>query len=253
MSRTKTIHPAALVAVAAIVAIAGCTSDEPNLLGAGVPSELEVATPVTEALTTSTARGHVVLHDEDTTYDENQVLYFGQSDTEASSMLVRYDFSALLDSVPAWLTISEDNIQFVRLNLYRLKYYAPEEEAKQTGYERNFEVYELAEPLDASLYPGPEPDYDALLIDELDSGANVFLNFSPATIAGWVETGHNGIIIREGPGSEVSGLLGYASVDMSSNGYQEIEREDDDTIVGPTISIAVSDSLVGGEQTEYFE
>ncbi|MBU0741906.1 hypothetical protein KKG45_12520 [bacterium] len=257
MNQSSRSAAAAALALAAALSLAGCTSDEANPVGAGVPVELQMNAPTTRVLHETTARGHVALEDEDVPYDENQVLYFGSSATASSSMLIRYDFSTLPDSVPDWLTISEDNIQYARMNLYRLKFYAPDlgggTVAEQEGYDKNYEVYNLIEPLDTSLYPGPEPDYDQLLIDATTSGANVFLNFNPATIVDWLENGHNGIIVREGPASDVAGLIGYGSMDMHGRGFQEIEREDDDTTIGPSITIAITDSLVGVDETTYFD
>ena len=259
-SRRQYAAAAPLLALVLALAIAGCTSDETNPVGAGVPGELQVGSPETVALFEMTDRGHVELTGEDTLYSENQVVYFGGSATESSAILARYDFSVLRDSVPEWMTLTEGDILAATLNLYRLNFYAAEdedeeEEETREGYDKNFEVYNLAGPLDVSLYPGPEPAYEELLIDQMSYGTNIYLDFNPATIIDWLENGHDGIIIREGPASDFAGLVGFASVDLDldGGGVFEIARSDTAITVGQAISVQIFATRGEGEDVQTFE
>jgi hypothetical protein len=255
MSRTRqTGRPAAAVALSAAVAlaIAGCTSDEANPVGAGVPDtlQLQVNDPETIVVAQATARGHVTLEDEDVPYDQNQVLYFGGADDDSSSILVRYDVSTLPDSLPEWSALSTETITRCQIKLYRLDFYAadlpepPEEEEKQEIYTKHYQVHRLSDPLDATLYPGPEPAYDDLLADQDISGAEPAIDLSVETVLDWVENGMNGAIIREGDDSR-PGLIGYASADIHGGGFGQMQQLGAGTTVGATLRIRAYDELWG--------
>jgi len=227
------------IALAVAVALAGCTSDEANPVGAGLDTDLQVTAPSTDILTLPVVKGHIGLTDDEVAFDQTGALYFGSSGPDSSSILAQYDFSALADTLPDGVVLDEDIIASVTLTLYRLQFYEPpeSEEEKQDEFDKNYRVHNLSEPLDTSVYPAAEPGIGSLIIDQDDSGAVVFLDLGPAVVIDWVENGHNGIIIREGEGS-AEGIIGYASVDMDDSAYGEIEREAEDTTVGPTLAIA---------------
>ncbi len=244
---------AVALALAATALLAGCTSDEPNPVGAGVPGELQINDPAPKVLFETAVRGLVSVEDEDVPYDENQVLYFGGSGLDSSSILVRYDLSTLStlpDSVPEWFELDDETIVFCKILLYRLKYYVPELPEstgdKQEEYNKHYKVHSLSEPLDTSLYPGPEPAFAALplLVDQFHSGAEPSLDVNPLTVLDWIENGTNGIIIREGDDS-ASGLIGYASSDIHGGGFQEMERETVGTTLGASLQITVYGELLG--------
>ncbi len=246
-SRRTTIMIAAFACVG-VIWIAGCTSEEPNPVGTGIPGDIEVAVPATKAIYEMVRAGHLKVTDEDVSYAANEVLYFGHSDTDSSSILLRYDLTTLPDSVPDWLELNDDTILGAELRLYRLKYYAPTlpdtSIDKDEEFDSHYRVYSLSEPLDVSLYPGLEPAFDALLIDQIDSGAEPSLDLNVGTVLDWMVEGSNGIIIREGIGS-ADGLIGFGSNNMNENAYGELERVEATTTIGITLAVTVYDELWG--------
>jgi len=246
--RYRRVALTATFALAIAVGLVGCTGDEANPVGAGIPTELQVNNPRTDILDLPVVTGHIGVTDEDVAFDQTGALYFGSSGQDSSSILVQYDFSALADSLPDGVVLDEDIIASVTLTLYRLQFYEPaaSEEEKLDEFDRNFRVYNLSEPLDTSVYPAAEPGIGSQLVDQDDSGAVIFLDLSPAAVIDWVENGHNGIIIREGVDS-AEGIIGYASVDMDDSAYGEIERESEDTTVGPTLGIEFYVEYVDGD------
>jgi hypothetical protein len=242
--RTVAVIPTC--AILCMIWLAGCTSNEPNPVGSGMPGELQVEGPNTQVIVETVVAGHVEILDEDVPYDQTGVLYFGHQGADSSSILLNYDFSALPDTFPEWFAYTTDNIFEVELRLYRLKYYTvdlPDTTSdKQGDNERRYRIHRLTDPLDASLYPGPEPAFDDLLADQFDSGAEPTIDLSSALVADWIANGMNGIIVREGDDS-FEGLVGYGSREMDDSAYGEIEQLDDDSTFGPVIQFRVYDEL----------
>lgn len=240
---------AALTTVLLIaLALAGCTSESPGPVGTGVPGDLEVSDPTTSRMFELSPAGHLALADDERAYDEAEVLLFGHDEEDSSSILVRYDLSSLPDSFPDWTQMDDETILSAKLTLYRLEAYTPddeeeEEEEKQGTNIRHYVVNALDEPLDTSLYPGPEPAYGALLADEFDSGQEPFIDLNVGTVIDWAENGSNGIIIREGDESH-PGLVGYASRDILEQAYGEIESLINvDSTLGISLKVVAFDTL----------
>jgi hypothetical protein len=222
----------------------GCTSDEANPVGATVPGEISLNPPITDVFTGYARSGVVAVVNQARHFDKSEVLYLGRQDGEASSILARYDFSTLPDSLFAGAVIDDQTITDVRLRLFRTLAYAEPD----TVYEdapapllpvnplKRFRVYSLAEPFDVAAYPGPEPATGALLATLEDQGNTIFIDLPVGSFLDWYENGQDGLLIGEGDGSE-PGLIGYASVDMSRLGYNEIDRVGAGTAVGPTITV----------------
>jgi hypothetical protein len=240
----------AIAACCVIAALAGCSSDEANPVGSALPGELHVNTPQTLIVETMAVSGRVAVRDETRSYDHNEVLYFGAEGADASSMLAHYDVSTLPDSLPEGAVLDETTVTGVKLRLFRTEAYAavPDSLLDEVhplvpqNPQKVFEIYTLAALLDAGLYPGPEPATAVQIASQTGSGASVFLDLPVAQFLSWVATGMNGLLIREGSGSQ-PGLVGYASVDMTSGGYQEIDRVGAGTAVGPTLTVSYVDDV----------
>lgn len=233
------------IALSAALLLAGCTSDEPGPVGTGIPGELDVGTPSTTRVTTLAPAGHVILVDQDVPFDQTGALYFGHDEEDSSSILVRYDLSSLPDSFPDWTQMDEETVVRAELRLLRLKFYAPDTTAADfdpDDYEHRYLVNALTEPLDTSLYPGPEPDYGPLFADETLTGQEPTIDLSVTTILDWAENGTNGIIIHEGEGS-TGRLLGFGSRDMEARSYGEIPQLSVGSTIGISLAVTVYDTL----------
>ncbi|MDO9695626.1 MAG: hypothetical protein Q7W56_12970 [Candidatus Latescibacteria bacterium] len=250
----------AAAACALLAVLAGCTSDVANPVGAGLPGELQLNTPQTLFVGAMSVSGQVAVKDESRSYDHNELLYFGVQGSEASSILARYDVTTLPDSLPAGSVLNETTVTSVKLRLFRTEAYAavPDSLLDEVhpllpqNPQKVFETYTLAAPLDAALYPGPEPATEAQIGSQTGSGASVFLDLPVAQFLSWVTAGMNGLLIREGSGSQ-PGLVGYAAVDMTSSGYQEIDRVGAGTTVGPVLTVAYRDAAAELDTAFVFE
>jgi len=235
----------AIACVWGLCGLGGCTSDEPGAVGAGIPSELDLDDPTVLKIRTLAINGSLTLSDPDKPFDQFEVLYFGHRGEEASSILARYDFSSLQDSVGQDVVINEANIKSVTLRLFRMKAYESTD-TTVAGIEKDFEIWTLSDTLDTSLYPGDEPAVEFLIADEHGVGSAIFIDLPETRFVDWWQNGHTGIMIKEGDGSD-EGLVGYASAELEL--YSQIDLEDDETVVGPTITVTFEDALDVGAQT----
>lgn len=228
-----------------IAVLAGCTSDEANPVGAGLPGQLQVNTPQTVFVGTLAVSGRVAVKDASLSYDHNELLYFGNQDADASAILAHYDLTTLPDSLPEGALLDETTVTSVKLRLFRTEAYAAVPDSLvdvvhplvPQNPQKVFETFTLAAPLDVALYPGPEPATAAQIGSQSGTGASVFLDLPVPQLLAWVASGMNGLLIREGGGSQ-PGLVGYASVDMTTSGYQEIDLVGAGTTVGPVLTVA---------------
>ncbi len=120
--------------------LAGCTSDEPGVVGADIPGELDLNDPTVVKVRTLADTGSLTLEDPEKPFDQFEVLYFGHLGDESSSMLARYDFSSLQDSVGQDVVINEANIESVTLRLFRMAAYEPTD-TTASAVVKEFEVW----------------------------------------------------------------------------------------------------------------
>lgn len=229
----------AAVALLAVVfqLVGGCTSDEPNPVGATIPPELDLEDPVAVTVRTFAQSGSVTLTDDDVPFDESEVLYLGAEGGVESSILLTYDLSAFMDSLGVDVPVNASTVQETQLTFYRLNAYAPED-TLTPEIELNIEMWALADTLDTSLYPGPEPATSAFLFDEFGTSAVTFVDFHDYIFLDWLEDGRADIMIRAGAGSD-PGLLGFASRDLQLN--TAMPQEWAGTKVGVTLQVTVDD------------
>jgi hypothetical protein len=154
---------------------------------------------------------------------------------------VRYDFSVFQGSEWDTVDFTIDNIRSVKLRLQGLKYYVslPLPNGEVGALLKRFVVNELVDPLDPSLYPGPEPAVGAQLCSVEDgSGQEIILPLPRADFLAWVVAGsHTGLRISEGDsaGSQ-AGIVGYASKEMTLPASL-LAPLDSGTVVGPNLLI----------------
>jgi hypothetical protein len=239
---------------------AGCTSDAPNGVGEGLTDIGLDSTLVPLTLWRPTSYGALDVTNGARPLDEDEVLYLGQDDGDASSILVTYDFSSLPNDVWTAEFLRADNITSVRLQLQMLTWYFPNHNADVPdtetlperywpGAQKYYDVHVLDAPFDTLSYPGPEPSHSPFLANaaqELEGASGpVFIDLSPEVVAGWLAAGDRvSLIVREGAGSE-PGLLGFASKEMSHGG-STLPTLRPDASLGPTLivdTVAYPDAL----------
>lgn len=238
-SRFATSATLTLVTTLVILAVVGgCTSDDPNPVGADLHESAidETLTPLTADVIVDFGVLDVI--DTDVPLDETEVLYFGISDTEESSILTTYDFTVLDHPDSAYLLpyLTPENIRRAEIRLYMLEWYTPwrggfapgdsgyaePDDKLWPGLYKNYDIHELIAPYDTLSYPGAEPAFQPWYVDsqeELESkDSPITIKCDPETVAGWLTARSEvSIIIRERPGSD-PGLLGFASKEMVHGG-----------------------------------
>lgn len=230
---------------------AGCTSDDPNGVGAGLTDIGLDSLLVAVTLTQPDHYGALEVTNEAEPLDEREVLYLGADGNDASSILVTFDFSKLPYDLWTEDLLREDNISSVLLQLQLLEWYSPnhgadplDEDSRPerywTGAQKNYDVHILAAPLDTLGYPGPEPAYSPSTVNLVQprepANGPIFVDLSKATVAGWLAARVPvSLIIREGAGSE-PGLLGIASKEMVHGG-STLPRLRPGASLGPTLII----------------
>ena len=238
-----------LVAVLAAAVLAGCTSDDVGPVGTGLPIDMELNPTVTDLVIDVDGYDGLVVTDDESPFDQNEVLYLGGRPDRASSILARYDFSSLMDSVlvrnegePIDLTLA--TIEDVTLRLFLMNSYSEtgEKGGSPDKAAKHYRIYSLTDTLDASLYPGPEPAFDeeSPLADSDETTDAVFIKLPKTDLLDWVENGQTGLIIRD-EGSPSDDLVGYASMELTH--YLEIALENENTLVGPTITVEFAPEL----------
>jgi hypothetical protein len=256
VKRPPCLVPLAAVALALALG-AGCTSDDPNGVGAGLPDVALDTTLVPLTIAATSSYGALELTNGDRPLDQCEVLYLGQDDGDASSILATFDFSKLPDDVWTADLLERDNIVSVQLELQMLTWYFRNHGADDPdtlparfwpGAQKHYDVYEVDAPFDTLSYPGPEPAYNPLSVSddpELESvNGPIYIDLSADAVAAWIAGRQRvSVVIREGIGSQ-PGLLGFASKEMAHGG-STLPAERPDISLGPTL-IVVTDSIPEG-------
>jgi len=215
----------ALAGVLTTLLVFGCTSDDPNVTGIGLLETSIDSVLISLEIPDVLTFGNLSRDESDQPFAEREVLYFGQQDSEQSALLVRYEFSGLPSEQYPDSLFSELYIQKIDLLLYMLEYYidfTDPSDPDSLRLQKTYQVHELADTLDVSLYPGPEPAYNPVFVNlnptELEPVGEIILPMSIPTYLQWYENGgHTGLIVRQGEtGQEVDGFVGFTSVDFDT-------------------------------------
>jgi hypothetical protein len=241
-----------LIALTFTLAV-GCTSDDPNVTGiglfeAGIDSVL-IPLEIQDILTF----GNLAQENAEQPFDKREVLYFGHQKSEQSAMLVRYGFSDLPSVDYPDSLFSELYIQRVDLLLYMLEHYVNftnPNDPDSLRLQKTYQVHELVDTLDVSLYPGSEPAFNPVFVNEnpnqLEPVGEVSLPMSVQTYLQWYQDGgHTGIIIRQGStGEEVDGFVGFTSVDFDTLAHsRELPLLGSGTLPFPILRITFNEDL----------
>lgn len=239
-----------LAALALALALgAGCTSDDPNRVGDGLTDIGLDSALVAVTLGVPSSYGALDVTNGARPLDEQEVLYLGADDGDASSILVTFDFSTLPDDLWTEDLLQLDNIETVQLRLQMLTWYFRNHGATSPdslpsrfwpGVRKMYKVYRLAAPVDTLSYPGPEPTFGFPVDVEPDelyaSNGPVYITLDREVAAGWIaEQQRVSLLIRESDASE-PGLQGFASKEMTHGGSTLPESYAADS-VGPTLVV----------------
>ena len=235
---------AVLIALAIAGALAaGCTSEDANPVGAMIEGPIEPADPLTIESRIFSEAGQIAVRDDSVSFDRRQLLYFGNRGGESSSFMAIYDFSSFQDTFWQDADFSESNVT-VSLRLFLLSWYSDllPEDAK--GLVKTYEILELADSLDVSLYPGPEPAAGQGLATATEaSGDLVQFQLPTSAFQRWLSGDHKGILVREALSTDPEeGLIGFASSDFDTlRNAGEIGLELTGTLVGPILKMEFAD------------
>lgn len=205
---------------ALLLTLAGCTSDDANTVGLDqVETEFEVVLEPL-ALEDITQYRPLPVKDEEVPLAEQELLYFGEQDGTASSVLLNFDFSDVYtEEYPATLW-TVDNIKNVRLLFILAESYASDDSLN--AIPKVYDLQRLMEPFDPDDFPGDAYEAtgsSALTNLELVAGRDVSLLVRELDFVNWVNSGvEQGFVLQEGDaGGIVSdpGLVGMASQEIA--------------------------------------
>ncbi|PID80596.1 hypothetical protein CSB20_06585 [bacterium DOLZORAL124_64_63] len=224
MSLTKKLRehphlpPLALLGLlaAGLLALAGCSSEDPNTVGlAQIETEFElVLEPL--SLESITTYQPLPVKDEEVPFDQQELLYFGEQDGTASSVLLNFDFSHIYTEDHPESLWTLENIKSVKLLFILAEHYASNDSLN--AIPKVYDFQRLTAPFDPADFPGGdyEPTGSSALVNlELVAGRDVVLPVRKLDFFNWLNMGgEQGFVLQEGDvGGLVSdpGLVGLAS------------------------------------------
>lgn len=238
--------PAILAAALAASLVIGCSSDDPNVVGVGIPGVTLDTAFVALDVHQVDHYGVLDVTDSALPLDEYETLYLGSDHQDASSIVFIYDFSRFPNSVWASQYLQASNFTRVSLQLSMLLWYEPlhglsadsTDSRPYLGSSKRYEVHQLDAPFDTLSFPGPEPAYQSQILNTdynvSYSDGPIQLDIPPQVAAGWLASGQRiGFIIREGAGSQ-AGLVGFSSKEMKHGG-STLPLEHSEHELGPTL------------------
>lgn len=272
MSSKQALRPSRLrtaaawtIALAWLVFMAGCTSEDPNLVGVGLGEVSIDESMLVFAAESLPSIGIFDIIEPAWPYEGSDVLYLGGTDRgDRSSILANYDFSVFDHPDSSYLLpfITVANVDSVEILLYMLTWYEPYRgfEAPAPGEDypylfkpwpgarKYYEVRALHEPFNVQAFPGPPPAPVGGILDMLNLSMDLAPNRGtirlPCQRAHFIdaiqERRHIGIKIRDGlgPGGETGdpGVLGFASKEMRYAG-STLPTLGAQTVLGPALRL----------------
>ncbi|MBU8870408.1 MAG: hypothetical protein KOO60_06015 [Gemmatimonadales bacterium] len=210
-----------------VIFFAACGSDDPNAVGVElVDAEIDALLELLDLEEPSEYRG-LSIKDPDIPLLGQEVLYLGQKGGDASSILLEYDLGQVLNETITLDLFTQENIETVNFRLLMLSAYDQGDSNAQGTFpwETWYELYHLDDPVDTSVFPGPDPSIDGLPnlnTNYILEDANlVYLPVPKEPLIDWITTGGtHTFLIKEGDEDPASGegLTGYSSMDMKHGG-----------------------------------
>lgn len=236
---------ALVLAVPTVLWLGGCSSDEPNRVGAGLV-DAEIDSVLVELPVNSVnAYGAVRVENGDLPLHRQQVLYMGSQGGVTSRILANYDFSDIYSDVYPASAFLPENIKTVKLSLHKLTHYKGSEVTGQP-VDHYYQVRQLSAPFDSLAfmgYPNPAPaSGERELSAKPDSAyqeSEPGVLMVAADFLDWLSAGQTiGLIIGFDAASD-SGLVGFGARELVR--YSEIESVGVGTIVAPNFIVEFND------------
>jgi len=210
----------------------GCTSDDPNPVGTGIPGDIDLNDLQVLRITGFGDWGSVVVPDPDKGLAGSEMLYLGDQNGYRSSILAWYAFR---DSIPDTYPVELDSIQEIRLRLFLSKAYNDSSESVR------FDVYSLPDTFSVGDYPGFPPVGDVLIGTKTDVANVVNITLGQSWLVDhWNDNTLATLMIRTGADDSET-LLAYGSRDLQL--FTEIDKEIEETILGVTVTVDFEDEL----------
>ena len=258
------------LAVLLILSVTGCTSDEPNLVGAGLVTDHvdTVLFPLgaDEVLRYSALK----VENPDIPVHEQELVYLGAQGGTKSSIMANFDFSFSSETVPRDTVAFPDslftveNIKTVKFSLIKPMYYqAFINEVDGTPIRNDptgqpVELYyllkQLETPFDPADYAGwgdnvVPPILPPLMntdFNEPNESDEPFLRMRAEDFMRWFDAGEPiGMIVQLDAQSD-SGLVGYGSRDTKK--FKQFSPLQKGTIVGPNFQVQFNNDWVDTNQ-----
>ena len=237
-----------------ILAVAGCTSDDPNVVGTALVTDhvdtVLFALGTEQIIQYSATR----VENPDILIHEQEVLYIGeQGGTRSGSMIANYDFSDIFSNEYPETLFTEENIKSVKFSLTKLKYYSASEEGDDTGQPAAlfYQVQEMEtpfDPVDFANYPvqdppvGVGPFLNSDFADTNRSNEPLLPFYDAVDLLRWIAGRESvGIIVTLGAQSD-PGLVGFASKELTH--FLELDPLRVGTIPAPNFVVEFQDNTI---------
>ena len=241
------------LAILVILAVAGCTSDEPNVVGTALVTDQIDTVLVPLGVEEITRYSALRVENPDIPVHRQEVLYMGeQAGTRSGSLIANYDFDIEFTADYPETLFTEENVKSVKFSLTKLKYYSAVLDTFFTGQpvDLYYQVQVMEAPFDSTAYEnypvqtpagvGPFLNND---FDTPNNSSEPLLSFWDTTdLLGWIEGKEKvGIIVTFGAQSD-SGLVGFASRELSH--FNELDPLAVGTIVAPNFVVEFHDNTI---------
>ncbi|MEN8007631.1 MAG: hypothetical protein ABFS42_11485 [Candidatus Krumholzibacteriota bacterium] len=261
----------AFVAALLILAAAGCTSDEPNVVGTGLVTDRIDTVLVPLGVEEVTRYSALKVENPEIPVHEQQLVYLGEQGDTRSSILANFDFSFDSETVPRDTVAFPDslftveNIKTVKFSLLKPRFYqaylrdvdddTPDRD-KPTGQpvDLYYLLKQLETPFDPEDYSGwgenVVPPVLAPLLNsdfqEPNESDEPFLRMYPADFVRWFDEGAPiGIVVQLDTPSD-PGLVGFGSRDTRK--FSEFSDLAKGTVVAPNFVVEFENDYVDTNQ-----
>jgi hypothetical protein len=234
------------LAILAIVAVTGCSSEQPNQIGSSLVTDHidSILVPLTvEEITLYSA---LRVENPAVTVDKQEVMYIGErGGTRSGAILANYDFDIDFTFDYPETLFTEENIKLVKFSLFKVDYYGASEGTG--GASQPVDLYYELRAMEAPFDPAAYVNYPVTTPD----GIGPFLNsdfsvpnnsdepfltlYDSVTILNWIANEDTvGIRVAFGASSD-SGLVGFGSLELTH--YNELQNAARGTVVAPNFVI----------------
>ncbi len=243
----------AFMSALVILAAAGCTSDESNVVGTALVTDRIDTVLVPLGVEEITRYSALRVENPDIPVHRQEVLYLGeQGGTRSGAIIANYDFDLEYTADYPETLFTEEHIKSVKFSLTKLKFYSSILDTLATGQpvDLYYQVQMMEAPFDSTAYENYPVQTPAGVGSFLNSDFNSandssepLLPFWDATdLLGWITNKEKvGIIVTFGALSD-SGLVGFASRELSH--FRELDDVAVGTIVAPNFVVEFQDNTI---------